>query len=96
MPATPSLERVLLSEWENAHIRFLRQVAETTGGALWTAASSDLPRVFRDMLEATRTCYVLSYEPRGVPRTGRHRLKVSVKGRRLDVRARTEYVVPSP
>ncbi len=94
LPPTASLGRVSRDDEESAHIRFLRQVAQTTGGALWTAASSDLPRVFRGILEATRTCYVLSYEPRGVPRTGRHRLKVSVKGRRVDVRARTEYVVP--
>jgi Ca-activated chloride channel family protein len=96
VPAAPSWERVPRSDEDSAHVRFLRQVAETTGGALWTAASSDLPRVFRDILAAARTRYVLSYEPRGVPRTGRHRLKVSVKGRRVDVRTRTEYAVPSP
>ena len=95
-PTTTSWERTPRGPEESAHVRFLRQVAETTGGALWTAASTDLPRVFREILEATRTCYVLSYELRGVPRTGRHRLKVSVKGRRVDVRARTEYVVPAP
>ena len=95
-PATQSWERGAPVKEESTYIQFLRQVTESTGGALWTARSSDLPRVFREILAATRTRYVLSYAPRGVERAGRHRLKVSVKGRRVDVRARREYVVPPP
>jgi hypothetical protein len=43
-----------------------------------------------------RTRYLLSYEPRGVERTGRHRLEVKVKGRKAEVRHRREYVVSGP
>ena len=39
------------------------------------------------------TRYVLTYEPQGVSRGGRHRLKVAVKGRNVDVRHRREYFV---
>src|SRR5262249_2256673 len=73
---------------------FLREIAETTGGRSWNAATSkDLRRRFLDILNAMRTRYLLTYEPRGVSLAGRHRLSVAVKGRKLDVRHRKEYVV---
>jgi VWFA-related protein len=80
---------------EGELLRLLRQVAGITGGSLWIARSSDLKAAFEDLLAAMRTRYLLSYEPRGILRAGRHRLKVSVKGRRLDVRTRSEYSFPS-
>ena len=51
--------------------------------------------MFQSVLEAANARYVLSYEPAGVARHGRHRLKVWVKRRGVEVRARKEYVVPA-
>jgi hypothetical protein len=45
------------------------------------------------VLEAANARYLLSYEPEGPARAGRHRLKVSVKRKGVEVRARQEYVV---
>lgn len=73
---------------------FLKEMAEATGGRSWSAATSKgLRQRFLDILSAMRTRYLLTYEPRGVERSGRHRIKVAVKGRKLDVRHRREYVV---
>jgi VWFA-related protein len=81
-------------EGESGHVYLLRRAAETTGGAYWAVESTtDLPATFRKILEASAARYVLRYEPTGVPRAGRHRLKVSVRRRGVDVRARQEYVV---
>ncbi len=77
-----------------ARLSLLREVAKTTGGELWTATADGLPQAFQAVLQDLRTRYVLSYEPRGLARAGRHVLKVSVKGRGLAVRTRTEYTVP--
>ncbi len=86
---------VSAGEAHNADARFLEQLAETTGGRSWPAVSSgNLRQRFLDILSAMKTRYLLSYEPRGVTRTGRHQLKVTVKGRKVDVRHRREYVVP--
>jgi hypothetical protein len=45
------------------------------------------------ILEASNARHVLRYEPTGVRRVGRHRLKVSVRRRGVKVRARQEYTV---
>jgi VWFA-related protein len=79
---------------ETGYAYLLRRVAETTGGAYWTVDSnSSLEARFRDVLAAVNARYLLAYEPRGVSRAGRHELRVSVKRRGLQVRARREYVV---
>jgi VWFA-related protein len=83
-------------EEETEHVRFLRQVTQTTGGTLWSASSKGLAEAFERVLVAMRTRYLLGYEPRGVVSEGRHRLRVSVKRRGVDVRARTEYEVAQP
>ena len=73
---------------------FLRETAEATGGRYWNAGASDrLTRRFLDILSAMRTRYLLTYEPHGVKREGRHRLKIEVRGRKVDVRHRREYVI---
>jgi Ca-activated chloride channel family protein len=75
----------------------VRELAEATGGRYWRAESSRrLQERFLDILDEMRTRYLLSYEPRGVERTGRHRLEVKVKGRKAEVRHRREYVVSGP
>lgn len=83
-------------ETESGYVYLLRRAAETTGGAYWPVESAtSLPDAFRRILEATNARYVLRYEATGVARTGRHRLKVSVRRRGVDVQARQEYVVPA-
>lgn len=80
---------------ESGYVYLLRRAAETTGGAYWSVESgARLPAAFLKILEASNARYVLRYEPEGVRREGRHRLKVSVRRRGVEVRARQEYVVP--
>ena len=77
---------------ESGTVYLLRRAAETTGGAYWPVESiAGLPAAFLRILEASAARYVLRYEPTGVPRVGRHRLKVSVRRRGVEVRARQEY-----
>jgi VWFA-related protein len=92
-PPTPWGFRAV--EAEPGFVYLLRRAAETTGGAYWTADPSRLEAVFLKVLEAANARYVLSYEPQGVPRPGRHRLEVSVRRRGVKVRARQEYVAPA-
>jgi hypothetical protein len=67
-----------------------------SGRPLWAVDSATgLPAAFLRILEAANARYVLRYEPTGVRRVGRHRLKVSVRRRGVEVRARREYVVPA-
>ena len=81
-------------ETESGYVYLLRRAAETTGGAYWPVESiASLPAAFLRILEASAARYVLRYEPTGVPRVGRHRLKVSVRRRGVEVRARQEYTV---
>ena len=86
--------RVAWEPIESGYVRLLRRAAETTGGACWPVESTTrLREAFLRILEASNARYVLRYEPRGVEPTGRHRLKVSVRRRGVEVRARQEYVV---
>lgn len=95
-PASQGWERGASRDGEERpQNRFLREIARVTGGGYWSAHDADLPRVYQRILEETRTRYVLSFEPQGVSRPGRHRLEVSVKNRRVDVRARAEYWQPA-
>jgi VWFA-related protein len=81
---------------ESGYVYLLRRAAETTDGAYWPVESmASLPAAFLRILEASAARYVLRYEPTGVSRTGRHRPKVSVRRRGVDVRARQEYMVPT-
>jgi hypothetical protein len=101
-PGAPSLRSEMLrahGSWSNAekaesgYVYLLRRAAETTGGTYSAVESTAaLPATFRKILEASAARYVLRYEPTRVPRAGRHRLKVSVRRRGVDVRARQEYV----
>jgi VWFA-related protein len=73
---------------------FLRETAEGTGGRFWNATGGgQLTERLLQVLQAMSTRYVLTYEPQGVGRGGRHQLKVTVKGRKVEVRHRREYVV---
>lgn len=79
---------------ESGYVYLLRRVAETTGGAYWAVDSDEhMEAAFRRVLEAANERYVLSYEPTGVARRGRHRVLVSLRRGGADVRARREYAV---
>jgi VWFA-related protein len=76
--------------------RPLREIAELTGGQLFALqGNNDLKAKLLDILAAMKSRYLLSYEPRGVSRTGRHEISVRVKGRGAKVRHRREYRVPA-
>jgi VWFA-related protein len=71
---------------------FLADVADRTGGNLLVVGSAgDVQNAFVRILEEFRHRYLLSFSPRGVTKTGWHRLEVRVKGRRLTVKARAGY-----
>lgn len=78
---------------DSGYMYLLQRAADTTGGAYWSATYEGLEAAFLEVLEAANARYVLRYEPEGVAREGRHRLKVSVRRKGLDVRARQEYFV---
>jgi Ca-activated chloride channel family protein len=74
--------------------RELRKLAESTGGRYWKiAAGKQFEDAFRAVLEAMKTRYLLSYEPVGVQREGRHAVSVKVRKRDVEVRTRGEYWV---
>lgn len=71
---------------------FLRDLCEVTGGSVVEIESTrDLGATFVRILDEFRQRYVISYSPRGVARSGFHKLQVRVKNRRADVRARAGY-----
>jgi VWFA-related protein len=79
---------------EPEHLRSLREVAEVTGGRLWEAESPERLRgAFAAIAQAMGHRYVLRYEPRGVSRTGHHRIELRLRGARGEVRARRGYWV---
>jgi VWFA-related protein len=86
----------LTPEPEESHgVQFLRRLAETTGGAYWKADSfGRLREVFAAVMRGMNSRYVLSYEPTGVARTGKHSITLSMKTKSAEVRSRREYVVP--
>jgi VWFA-related protein len=77
--------------------RFMREVAETTGGRFWYTDTEDkLEEQFLRALEEIKSRYLLSYYPRGVEEPGWHSIEVKLKNRKGDVRARRGYFLVSP
>jgi VWFA-related protein len=73
--------------------RFLRQVADASGGAVFAAANGKLDAAFRAVLEDVRSRYLLVYTPsRQTP--GWHTIQVRLVGTKGTVRARRGYSVP--
>jgi len=71
---------------------FLRDLAEASGGDLIEIQSdAEIDQAFRKILEEFRHRYLLSYTPRGVDKTGWHRLQVRVKKAGVSVKARPGY-----
>jgi VWFA-related protein len=72
---------------------FLRELSGFTGGSLLEVDSTrDLSGAFLRVFDEFRQRYLISYSPRGVSSEGWHQLQVTVKGRRLTVKARAGYV----
>ena len=77
---------------------FLRDLSTRTGGGMVEIDSTkDLADRFVAVLDEFRQRYLVSYTPRGVTAGGWHRLdvRVSVKGRRVTVKARAGYLAGS-
>jgi Ca-activated chloride channel family protein len=72
---------------------FLEELTSLTGGRLFEVErTQNLAATFLGVLDEFRRRYLVSYTPRGVPRTGWHQLEVRVKGRRATVKARPGYL----
>ena len=72
--------------------RFLREVAEATGGKVMEVQSNDrLEEAFVKILDEFRQRYLLSYTPTGVTKPGWHKIEVRVKRRGVTAKARPGY-----
>jgi VWFA-related protein len=86
-------DRSASSESEAHGIKMLRRLAEATGGGVWLTASLEgLEGAFRQIVLSMDTRYVLRFDPPAA-RAGRHELKVHLRGRRGELRARPSYFV---
>lgn len=74
-------------------VSFLRDLTSVTGGDLVEIkTTTDLNAVFLRLLNEYRQRYLLSYVPRGVGKSGWHRLEVRVKGHSATVKVRPGYL----
>ena len=75
---------------------FLQQMADTTGGQLFTPATSkDLPAIYAKILDELSAQYVIGFVSDNQRRDGKFRkLKVDVRRDRLKVRHRVGYYAP--
>lgn len=65
---------------------------EATGGVATDITKSSVARDFGNRLETLRRTYLLTYTPTGVKTDdGWHNVKVSVRGRRVNIKARPGY-----
>jgi hypothetical protein len=65
---------------------------EATGGVASDITRSSVVRDFGNRLEQLRRTYVLTYTPTGVKTDdGWHNVKVAVRGRRVNIKARPGY-----
>ncbi len=76
--------------------RFVPDVTEAAGGRVLSASSvDDLGRLFTSALDEMRARYLITFAPRS-PTPGWHELKVSVRRRGVEARARSGYFVGTP
>ena len=70
----------------------LKDLADLTGGQAWRADdAAQLRQAFLSALSETKNSYLLRFEPRGVERSGWHKIDLRLKGRKGQVRARRGY-----
>jgi VWFA-related protein len=74
---------------------FLEDISNATGGRFWYAKSSaELKDIYLSILDDMKGRYLLTYDPRGVPKRGWHPLEVKLKkGKSGEIRARSGYMV---
>ena len=73
--------------------RFLPDLANAAGGRVFSASSpDDLMRLFTSALSEMRARYLITFTPRSTA-AGWHELKVRVRGKSVDIKARPGYVV---
>lgn len=70
---------------------FISLIANTGGAFVPVATNTDLAAVFRQILTAFRSAYVLQYSVQGVDRVGYHTLEVKVNRQNVTVDARRGY-----
>ena len=71
---------------------FLDDITSLTGGRIIEIKrDSNIAAAFRSILDEFRHRYLITYQPRGVPREGWHKLEVRVNRRGATVRARPGY-----
>jgi Ca-activated chloride channel family protein len=76
--------------------KFLKELAETTGGRVfWAGSTRNIAGVFLKALADIRSRYLLGYEPTGPPREGWHTLAIRLRNKRGVVRARRGYFMVS-
>ena len=74
------------------NISALRTAAARTGGALYeNPSNTQLPAIFKRVLDDFRSSYVLMFAPTSVARPGWHDLTVRVTNTKFSVRARKGY-----
>lgn len=74
-------------------VSLLERLTRATGGSLLRVASTaNLADVFKQILQAFRSRYVLAYTPTGVTQGGYHRLDVRVRRHGATVFARPGYI----
>ena len=90
--------RVLGSRDEKEQLEageYMDQIAGSTGGRTWYAdTSANLSEVFLNVLRDMESRYLLSYQLRGVPRNGWHKIEVNLKNQPgAEIRSRTGYML---
>jgi tight adherence protein B len=69
---------------------FLRRLADLSGGKLYESSAADMGDAFRKILAEAKTRYVLTFFPKD-PKPGWHDLRIELRGRGAEVRARRGY-----
>ena len=74
---------------------YMHQITHSTGGRTWYAdTSANLSEVFLNVLRDMESRYLLSYQLRGVPGAGWHKIEVKLKNPQgAEIRSRTGYTL---
>ncbi len=87
--------RFAFDESQEERREFWRELASTTGGRAWEVESSSrLGKAFLEILDDLDSRYLLAYSPEQADERGWHELRVRVKNRKVQVRARRGYYRP--